>query len=887
MNKSKQVNKANGIQQETTQTNKASGIQQETKHANKINGILLDAGYTSPEGNDSIIMLFIKTKKGIESVYDREFRPYLYAKTNDFEKAVNEINSMKLEEGHKILKTEKAEKENEKNLVKITFNSTMALSRTREMLAELSSITEITESDILYPKRYLLDKNLTLLNKIEIETEEENEEIKKEKEAKEKENKSKEEKENSRKELKENKGREEKESNENENKSDEKKIKWIKSIKETELIDSLSELNLAAFDLETYSGKGFSNPEHDPILMISVSTGKKSLCMTYKKEFQKVKNTKVLKNEKEMIEFFIKYLNELKPDVLITYNGDGFDFPYLRERAKQLKVKLEMGFEGTEPTTKRISIFTAEKLKGVQHLDAFQMTKFLVAIAAINSPRLDLESVITAVFGVKKEKVHAKEINEIWETGKKIEKLVKYNNEDSEYTVKLAERFLPLIIEIGKLTKQSIFDASRASSSQNVENLLMQESIKRNELIPNKPREGEVTKRRLSPIKGGYVKEPIPGLHENIAVLDFRSLYPSIIISHNVSPETFNCGHGKCMNGKNISPEGHYFCGEKKGLMPEALEKILNKRIEIKKELKNEKNEEKRKVLDARQHALKILLNSSYGTLIFPRFRWYCRECGKSITAWARKYIQNVLEEAEKQGFIPLYSDTDSSFLILPKNKAKKDVLEFVEFINSKLPGAMELEFEGFFKRGIFVTKKEGGAAKKRYALIDFENRIKIVGFEAVRRDWSKIAKKTQSKALEMILKEGNPKKAIELVKKTIKDLREGNVSKEDLIILTKLTKPISKYENTSPHLEAAKKAIQKGKAISQGTMIDFIITSKGKSISEKSEMSEFVQEGDYDKDYYIEHQIIPSVQRILEELGYSKQDLLIGGKQKTLFSFK
>ncbi|MBU0636492.1 DNA polymerase, partial [Candidatus Micrarchaeota archaeon] len=213
----------------------------------------------------------------------------------------------------------------------------------------------------------------------------------------------------------------------------------------------------------------------------------------------------------------------------------------------------------------------------------------------------------------------------------------------------------------------------------------------------------------------------------------------------------------------------------------------------------------------------------------------------------------------------------------------------FLKKVNDSLPESMELEIDGFYKRGIFVTKKEGtgGAAKKRYALIDYKDQLKIVGFEYVRRDWSSIAKETQKKVIEAVLKEGNPEKAVQITQKAIKALLTGTVPKKQLVVLTQIQRPLDKYEITGPPVEASKKAIARGKQLGVGSVIGYIITKNGKSISDKAELEEFVKEGNYDADYYIGHQVLPAVIKILQELGYSKQDLIHGGKQSNLFSFK
>ncbi|MCR4368325.1 MAG: hypothetical protein NUV67_00280, partial [archaeon] len=234
-----------------------------------------------------------------------------------------------------------------------------------------------------------------------------------------------------------------------------------------------------------------------------------------------------------------------------------------------------------------------------------------------------------------------------------------------------------------------------------------------------------------------------------------------------------------------------------------------------------------------------------------------------------------------------LLHNTDSLFILLPKNKGEKEALEFAGEINANLPGAMELEFEGLFMRGIFVTKKEGGAAKKRYALVDYKGNLKIVGFEYVRRDWSKIAKETQKGVIEAVLREGRPEKAILLVRKIINELKEGKVPKEELVIMTMLKRKPENYDSIGPHVAAAKRAMERGKEIDVGSVLGFIVTKgSGKSISEKAELEEYVAEGNYDADYYIENQIIPAVIKIMRELGYSEEDLKHGGKQSSLASF-
>ena len=193
--------------------------------------------------------------------------------------------------------------------------------------------------------------------------------------------------------------------------------------------------------------------------------------------------------------------------------------------------------------------------------------------------------------------------------------------------------------------------------------------------------------------------------------------------------------------------------------------------------------------------------------------------------------------------------------------------MEFLKKVNESLPGMLELELEGFYPRGVFVTKK-------RYAMIDEGGRMVVKGLEFVRRDWAALAKKTQEEVLEAILKDGSPKKAAEIVRKTTRDVLEGRVSLDDLVIYTQLKMPIESYRSIGPHVVAAKRLREKGYEIEPGTMIAYVEAKGPGSISERAVPVEDFKGMKYDADYYIEHQVLPAVMRIMEVLGYKGEDL-------------
>ena len=153
------------------------------------------------------------------------------------------------------------------------------------------------------------------------------------------------------------------------------------------------------------------------------------------------------------------------------------------------------------------------------------------------------------------------------------------------------------------------------------------------------------------------------GLHENLVQFDFRSLYPSIIISKNISPDVMVLGDIENEDEYNVAPEhGIKFKKEPQGFIPSALEGILNERFAVKNRMKETDDPVLKKSLDVQQQALKRLANTMYGVYGFLRFRWYSFECAQAITAWGRQHIKKAMKEAENYGFKAIYADTDGFY---------------------------------------------------------------------------------------------------------------------------------------------------------------------------------------------------------------------------------
>ena len=245
--------------------------------------------------------------------------------------------------------------------------------------------------------------------------------------------------------------------------------------------------------------------------------------------------------------------------------------------------------------------------------------------------------------------------------------------------------------------------------------------------------------------------------------------------------------------------------------------------------------------------------------------------------------IKETIEEINSEGFKTIYSDTDSIAFLL-EGKTKEQAISLLKKINKKLPGIMELDLENFYKHGIWVSKRSGETgAKKKYALLDYNGDIKIRGFAVVRRDWCKLAKELQKRIITSILKDGDYKNALDYFKKKVKELEERKVPLEKLIIKTQIKKLLKEYKALTPHIVAARKKIERGEEVGIGDLVEYYIgeSSKGKLIRDKVKLPE--EEGAYDIQYYLTHQLIPSVENIFLIFNLDVKKMIEGNKQGNL----
>lgn len=621
------------------------------------NFILLDIDYVTYE-EKPLIRLFGKekdTKKNIIAL-DDSFIPYFYIIPNgDINECISELKELDDDD----LKIKSIEIVNLKDFqvpdefIKIYFNHPQQVPKSRDIVRGLDSVLDIREHDIPFYRRYLIDKDLVPMAEIAIKGEE---------------------------------------FDEFESIKSSEKLSIIKlSEKPKTLNTDISDFRMMSFDLEVRNPYGMPNPEEDEIIMIGIDSniGVSKVISTKGTEFDgELDFIETVGSEKEMIESFVKTVKESNLDIIVGYNSDNFDFPYLRDRAKILGVDLDLGMDGSNLKFLRRGYTNAATIRGLLHIDLY-----LVMRRYMSLDRYTLERVYLELFGEEKIDVPGEFIYQYWDNGgEELKTLFKYSLDDVVSTLKIAEQTLPLNLELTRIVGQPFFDVSRMATGQQVEWYLVRKAYKISELVPNKPNIPPNVMKERGSNSGGFVKEPEKGLHENLVQFDFRSLYPSLIISKNISPDViyksknqdfYYFNEDELMTDleddlENVDDEKYYVCPEHyhkfkkepQGFIPSVMGNILAERVKIKNQMKSSKDPVIKKSLDVQQQALKRLANTMYGVYGFSRFRWYSFECAQAITAWGRQHIKKAMKEAEIYGFHAIYADTDGFYA---KYECKKD----------------------------------------------------------------------------------------------------------------------------------------------------------------------------------------------------------------------
>ncbi len=417
------------------------------------------------------------------------------------------------------------------------------------------------------------------------------------------------------------------------------------------------------------------------------------------------------KTEKEMLEGFVEFISRFNPNIFIAWHGDGFDYPYIINRMNLLGVDFRKMSQINSVYSFKDNFLGRWKtiIKGRV---LFDLLKGYKKLSQGERESYKLDYIGRYELGEGKKDFDVRKSSQY-----SFQEYLKYNKQDVMLMVKLDEKLkiTDYFDEIRRIAHCNFNDVH--SSSKVLDSLILYICRKLNIVLPSK------TKHEKEKFKGAFVKTPTPGLHNNVAVFDFKSLYPNIIRTFNLSPETFL---DKYADGCINIDDKYFFKKDKQGLIPFVITKLLQKRAEKKREMKNYKyGSVEYKSADDIQYAVKVIANSLYGQLGFPSFRLFKYEIAACVTYMGQRIIKHSIELLEKEGYKVIAGDTDSVFVCMGDkgipdceemaNYITKSYNEFVQQFGVE-KHYLEMEFEKVYKRILFIENDSGKIVKKRYA---------------------------------------------------------------------------------------------------------------------------------------------------------------------------
>ena len=567
---------------------------------------LLDADYIL-NSNKPIVRLFGKTEQGNSvCAFYEGFKPYFYAN-----KAVEGPEISSCEEVKKFVSI--GFRQSPDTLFKITLNNPQDVSKVRERLEQ--SGVETFEADILFKYRFMVDKGLKGMGWLSVDGE----------------------------------------------KTFTKTVKCTaynaKDVRPAEKKENCA-LRHLSFDIECIPADATKplNSKKDPIVIIAVAFEPQyknldSLVLVAKPTSGR--GIEGFVDEKEMLQAFLDIIDNYDPDIVTGYNINAFDVPYLLDRLEKNGLQKSFG-RATDKSvyTQTFGMTQDCVIPGRIVVDPYQLIR---RDPWVKFHRYDLNTVVKAMLGEEKHDVEYSDMPNLWKgSHEEMMKFIEYARKDAELALRLVleKQLLDKFFELSKLSGVLLQDTF-GGQSQRIEIMLLHEFRKRNYLMPTKPSKTKMARRLKERdkqgLQGATVLEPKKGLHADgcTLVLDFKSLYPSLMMGYNISPDTLILDRNEIEC--NVTPTGARFVKKeiREGILPYVLTQLLETRQLIKKSMKTAKGEERR-ILNAKQLAIKDISNSIYGYTGYVRARLYVIDVAASITAYGRENIEKTKKLVEE-----------------------------------------------------------------------------------------------------------------------------------------------------------------------------------------------------------------------------------------------
>ncbi len=574
-------------------------------------------------------------------------------------------------------------------------------------------------------------------------------------------------------------------------------------------------------------------------------------------------------SETALVEGLIRQVRQRDPDILTGWNVVDFDLSVLLKIAQRLGIPMTLG-RGPEPLRLRHSDYARVQnqatVPGRIVLDGIELLRG----AFVRLDSYSLDAAAREILGHGKTYAGPNRPAEILRMFKEERaRFVEYNLNDARLVLEILDalHLVELTVERSRLTGMP--PDRVAASIASFDFLYLSELSRRGIVAPTV----DVSRYSAVPTSGGHVLEPLPGLYRNVLVFDFRSLYPSIIRTFQIDPLGY-LPSPQPEDDPIVAPNGAAFA-RKLGILPAILEDLIPRR-----EKANARGDK------VASHAIKILMNSFYGVLGTPACRFASPELANAITGFGRELLLWSKDRFETYGYRVLYGDTDSLFVLANVDAAdearrlgqslaaqlNQDLAEHVRR-NWRVDSKLVLRFERLYLRFILAPVRHGSAgARKRYAGLVHEGgkpQVVFTGMEAVRRDWTELAKQVQR---EIYLRLFNDRPVGDYLRDIVKELRSGRL--DHLLVYRKaVRKELDAYvASTPPHVAAARKA-----SVRQGSVVAYVITQGGPEPAEE-------RKSPIDYEHYVQKQIRAVAQPVLGLLGLDFNRVIGDDNQMRLF---
>ncbi len=554
---------------------------------------------------------------------------------------------------------------------------------------------------------------------------------------------------------------------------------------------------------------------------------------------------------------------------VITFNGDDFDLRYLSHRAENFgfrrdEIPIERG--------RRVCL-----LKYGVHIDLYKFffNRSIQVYAFSNRYRdVTLDDVGKALIELTKLRLE-KPLRELTYT-----ELAKYCFRDAEITFKLTsfndDLVMKLILVLARISRMPMEDVSRQGVSRWIRNFMHSEHRRKNMLIPNTEDilavKGKTATRAIikgKKYKGAIVVEPTPGVHFNVAVMDFASLYPSIIKVWNLGYQSILCPHPECKDN-TVPDTPHWVCKKKRALESLLIGSLRDLRVRWYKPKSRDKSlsKETRSWYRLIQGALKVILNASYGVFGAETFDLYCPPVAEATAAIGRHTITQIIKKAEELGIQVLYGDTDSIFL---KNPTDKQIEELAEWSERELK--LGLDVDKIYRYSVFSSRK------KNYLGVLEDGTVDVKGLTGKKRHIPVIIKKAFDEMKERLAQVKTPAdfeeakrdigKIIQTYYTRLKKRRWETL--DELAFHVVLGEAPEKYVKTTPqHVKAARLLEKRGIDLKAGDLISFVKVIKDPHVKPV----ELATNNEIDVDKYIAY-LRSTFDQVLDALGLDFDEII------------